>query len=190
MTSVFQAVVQPLLGIAELCRFRREGFSRFNFGWYGFWQSWSALPFAIAPFAVNARMFTLLTAPQGSKVISMGQSILVFTAGWMAYVVLFLLVARLLMLNRGTLATLMVLNWLRLFKQLAVMPLLLLAGGGLMPPGLFSVLYLSLGLFLISVEIYILRVALGATLVQAVGFVVLDELVSRLLVHEFQVLLR
>lgn len=186
VTSVYQAVAQPLLGIAELCRFRREGFARFDFGWYGFWQSWSALPFAAAPFAINAKMFAMLASGQGGKAISLWQSILVFAAGWLAYVVLFLFVARLLMLNRGTLATLMVLNWLRLFKQLAVMPLLLLAGGGALPPSLFAMLYLGLGLFLISVEVYILRIALGATLIQAVGFVVLDELVGRLLVHGFQ----
>ena len=189
MTSVYQAVAQPLLGIAELCLFRREGFSRFNFGWYGFWQSWSALPFAAAPFAINAKMFSVLASGQGAKAISLWQSILVFAASWLAYVVLFLLVARLLMLTRGTLATLMVLNWLRLFKQLAVMPLLLLAGAGALPSSLFAMLYLALSLYLISVEVYVLRIALGATLVQAVGFVVLDELVSRILVHGFQFLL-
>lgn len=189
MTSVYQAVAQPLLGIAELCLFRREGFSRFNLGWFGFWQSWAALPFAVAPFVINAKMFAVLAATQGSSSISLWQSILVFAAGWLTYVVLFLLVARLLMLNRGTLATLMVLNWLRLFKQLAVLPLLLLAAGGILPAGLFAVLYLALGFYLISVEVYILRIALGATLIQAIGFVVLDELVSRLLVHGFQFML-
>lgn len=190
VTSVYQAVAQPLLGIAELCRFRREGFARFNFGWYGFWQSWSALPFAAAPFAINAKMFAMLASGQGNHPIGLWQSILVFAASWLAYVVLFLFVARLLLLTRGTLATLMVLNWLRLFKQLAVMPVLLLAGSGMLPPTPFTMIYLGLGLFLVSVEVYILRIALGATLIQAVGFVVLDELVSRILVHGFQFLLR
>lgn len=190
MSSVYQAVARPLLGIADLCRFRRAGFARFEFNWHGFWQSWSALPFAAAPFAINAKMFAVLASGNGSHAISLWQSILVFAASWLAYVALFLVVARLLLLQRGTLATLMVLNWLRLFKQVAALPLLLLAGGGVLPPGLFAVLYLALGLYLITVEVFVLRQALGATLLQAVGFVVLDELVSRLLVHGFQFLLR
>ena len=190
MTSVYQAVAQPLLGIADLCRFRREGLARFDYSWNGFWQSWSALPFAAAPFAINAKMFAVLASGNGSHAISLWQSILVFAAGWLTYVVLFLFVARLLLLQRGTLATLMVLNWLRLFKQLAALPLLMLAGSGALPPALFAILYLALGLYLVTVEVFILRQALGATLLQAIGFVILDELASRLLVHGFQVMLR
>ena len=190
MNTVYQAVAQPLLGIADLCRFRREGLARFDYSWQGFWQSWAALPFAAAPFAINARMFAELAMGQGAHSISLWHSILVFAAGWLAYVALFLVVARFLLLQRGTLATLMVLNWLRLFKQLAALPLLLLAAGGALSPGLFTVIYLALGLYLISVEVFILRRALGATLAQAIGFVILDEVVGRLLVHGFQLLLR
>ncbi|MCH8684202.1 hypothetical protein [Pedomonas mirosovicensis] len=190
MSSVYQAVAQPLLGIAELCRFRRAGLARFEYNWHGFWQSWSALPFAAAPFAVNAHMLSLLATGRGAHAISLSQSILVFAAGWLAYVALFLVVARFLLLHRGTLATLLVLNWLRLFKQLVTLPLLALAAGGVLSSGFLAVLYLALGVYLISVEIFILRQALGATLAQAIGFVVLDELTSRLLVHGFQLLLR
>lgn len=187
MTSVYQAVARPLLGIAELCRFRREGLANFDYSWHGFWQSWAALPFAAAPFAINARMFAQMAAAgQGVHSVSPWSAILVFAAGWIAYVALFLGVARFLLLRRGTLATLIVLNWLRLFKQLIALPLLVLGAGGLLSPGLFSILYLSLGLYLISVEVFILQRALGATLAQAIGFVVLDEMTSRLLVHAFQ----
>lgn len=187
--TVQQALARPLMGIIDLCRFRPEGLARFDFSWQGFWQSWAALPFAAAPYAINSKMFTLLAAEQGMRSISLWQSVGVFAAAWVVYAWLFILVTRWLLLRNNALATLMVLNWLRLFKQLLVLPVLLLAGAGALPLSLLNLLYLGIGLYLLSVEVFILRTALGATLIQAIGFVILNVLMGLLLMRGVQFLL-
>lgn len=176
--SLLRAVLSPLAGAARLCLFDRAGLHRFDATTHGFWQSWAALPFAAGPYLVGVQALGRLAEAAGQRPLDFGSTLAIFMTAWLVYAVMFLGLARLLHLDRTALPTLTVLNWFSLFQLLVATPMLLLGGYGVLGEGLFSLLYWALICYLFSVKVYILRVALGATFVQAIGLVVVDILVD------------
>lgn len=176
--SLMRAVLSPMAGVARLSLFDRTGLNRFDATPHGFWQSWAALPFAAGPYLVGVQGLGRLAAAAGQKPLDLPTTLAIFITAWLTYAVLFVGLAGLLHRQRSALPTLMVLNWFSLFQLLLAMPLLLLGGYGVLGESLFSLLYWGLICYLFSVKLYVLRVALGATFVQALGLVVVDILVD------------
>lgn len=177
---------QPLAGIAQLCRFNRQGLNLFHVSPGGFWLSWLALPLALGPYLMGIDALSALAAASGRRTIGLPVMATMFTSSWLLYAALFLGLTQWLRISRTSIPTLMVLNWFRLFELGFVAPLLLLGGHQLIPNDVFSLLYLVIVSYFLGVQAFVFRIALQATTLQATALVAVDVVLDMVLSRGFQ----
>jgi hypothetical protein len=146
-----------------------------------FWRS-----FQVAVLA--APLWIVITAVQLAQMNATGGWFRVATAeaisyviSWVAFPLASFYISSFIDRERQYLGTIVALNWSQLLQLAFVLPVVLLMGSGLLPDPLAWLVGMAAQLALLIYEWFIIRTALNTTGLVAVGFVVLDFMIGRLL---------
>lgn len=184
--SIQQYVLRSVYGAWRFALMDKTALGWFDLTAAGFWRSFGAA-LIVAPF-----YFLVTLAPAGdstmeqSAAIGLSASLLIYVTTWVAFPLLMAFIARMLSLSHSYGSFIIVHNWSQVVIILALLPLNL---AGLMGLGEQGV---AMAGFLVATGIlvykwFVARTALQTTAFTAVGVVMVDLLVARLVLGLVQV---
>ena len=162
-------------GAVKLARFDADGMDDFNLTIDGFWRSFGAA-LLLAPF--TAIMIALSSpSPGGEITLTAFSQVVEYVLSWIAFPVLMVAVSRFLGLSGGYVSFIIAYNWSSVVQVALFFVLTVFEAAGVLPAGLSVIANFAAFAYVLVYATFITRTALGATLVTAIGLVILDVVV-------------
>ncbi len=174
-------IVSSLFGAWRLVHRDSGGLRYFDVSLAGFWRSFFAAVVAFPGYAilVLVRIGDRLTAEGALHALTL--EAFAYAIGWTAFPLAAYYAVRLFNRERRYLGYIIAYNWAAVLQVALYVPTVLLVSFGVFPKPLDTVIALAVTIAVMVYQYYIARVALEVVPAQAVGFVVLDLVISLVL---------
>ena len=171
-------IASSLRGAWRLLFMDRAAMARFNLTVEGFWRSFFAAALALPHYLL------FLGRPGGAAALEAGwelRAALAYAASWALFPIVTAFLARVLDLGRHYAGFIIAHNWAAALMAQPLLALTLLVRVGLLDEGFSALLQMALFAVYLWYGWAVCRVALGAGVVTACGFVILDHLLDMLI---------
>lgn len=174
MVPPLSEIVQSLAGSLRLARLDPDGLDYFNQSVEGFWRSF----FAIVLIAPLFYLLLALETPSDGKATSAATLTVGLLAGWIAYPLAMVFIAKLLGLSHRYVVYIIAYNWCAVPAAAIRAPVLIAVATGLIGASVAGFFYMFLLVAVIYYLWFVARTALQTTSVTAATLVVFDIALS------------
>ncbi|MBT3700607.1 MAG: hypothetical protein HOE62_22145 [Alphaproteobacteria bacterium] len=170
-------ISSSLYGVWRLARRDPGGMNYLNLSVDGFWRSFFAAVLA----APTYLLILLVQRASSEKEMTWLPELFSYALGWIIWPLVALGVLRLMGLGNNFIPYIIAYNWANVLHINFLLPIAIVAHGGVMPDGIAVLLSLIATLAVLIYMWWVAKVALGATTAIAIGIVVLDVLMGFML---------
>ncbi|MGD8326610.1 MAG: hypothetical protein PVF65_06815 [Sphingomonadales bacterium] len=132
-----------------------------------FFKSFRALAFALPLYLIALHFQNMISLRYSGESFAMGLALLDYAIRWATYLLFAYGFARLLNISHNFIGFAVVFNWVKVWLVIVPLPILALGAYGLLDDSIYGILSLVLFLYMVSVQIFTIYLALGARLIEA-----------------------
>lgn len=173
-------MLKSMQGAWHIMKFDRQALTYFQPTSEEFLKSFRVLLLALPLFLLAMYFQNKISLRYNGESFAVGLALLDYIIRWATYLAFAYIFGRILNISHNFIGFAIVFNWVKLWLVLIPLPILALTTVGLFDSGLYSILALTIFLYAASVQIFTLHIALGATLLEAIGIYLAGFLTDRL----------